>query len=68
MLSKNNIDTIDINILISVVNMKLRNDYRSLETLCSSFEIDQQRLITRLEKEGYVYDDEHKHFYHKEAL
>ncbi|MEP2618837.1 MAG: DUF4250 domain-containing protein [Marinomonas sp.] len=66
MLSKNNLETMDVNILLSVVNMKLRNDYRSLETLCSSFEIDQQRLTTRLAKEGYVYDEEHKHFYHPE--
>ena len=48
--------------------MKLRNDYRSLDSLCASFEIDQQRLIERLRKADYIYDEEHKHFYQKEIL
>jgi len=66
MLSKDNLETMDVNILLSVVNMKLRNDFGSLESLCSSFEVDKDQLVARLEKEGYVYDEEHKHFYHPE--
>ncbi|MFT2096919.1 DUF4250 domain-containing protein [Marinomonas sp. 2405UD66-6] len=66
MLSKNNLETMDVNILLSVVNMKLRNDFGSLESLCSSFEVDKGQLVARLKKEGYVYDEEHKHFYHPE--
>ena len=47
--------TMDINLLLSMVNMKLRNDYPSLDELCLQQDIDKQQLCTRLASADYQY-------------
>ena len=55
-------------VLLSVVNTKLRNDFRSLEVLCEELEIDQHTLEQTLKKIGYVYHEKHNQFvYQKEV-
>lgn len=49
--------------LLSWVNMKLRDFYPSLETLCEDLDIDQDELVERLEKAGYVYNCEQNRFW-----
>ncbi|MDE5870568.1 MAG: DUF4250 domain-containing protein [Muribaculaceae bacterium] len=39
--------------LMSFVNMKLRDEYRTLEDLCNVYCIDETRLKAQLEAAGY---------------
>ena len=48
--------------LLSYVNMKLRDDYDDLDDMCDSLEIDKCGLIEKLEKAGYKYDQENHCF------
>lgn len=50
-----NIERMDVNLLYSIVNMKLRNDYKGLEDLCLSMDIDRGALESRLESAGFSY-------------
>lgn len=42
--------------LLSWVNMKLRDHYSDLEQLCDDLEIDRKDIEKRLESIGYTYD------------
>ena len=41
--------------LLSAVNMKLRDSYPSLEELCRAMDIDPKELIAKLEAAGFEY-------------
>jgi len=43
-------------ILLSVLNMKLRDFYSSLDALCDDMDEDKQEIISAMEKAGYHYD------------
>ncbi len=47
--------TMDPNLLIGVVNTALRNHFESLEELCKSHDVDQERLCQRLAESDYEY-------------
>ncbi len=49
-------ETMDINLLLSMVNMKLRNDYASLDELCIQNEIDKTKICQRLASADFQYD------------
>lgn len=49
--------------LLSVVNMKLRDSYPSLNALCEDLEIDREELEAKLKSVGFVYDSKNKKFY-----
>jgi len=51
-----NID-IPSQLLVSILNTKLRNDYESLESLCDDLDVNQDDIIGKLAKDGYIYDD-----------
>ena len=42
--------------LLSYINLKLRDDYENLEQLCSDLEIDQNMIIQKLATIDYVYN------------
>lgn len=44
--------------LLSVVNMKLRDSYKSLDELCEDMDVSAADLSAQLEKIGYVYSKE----------
>lgn len=46
----------DLNILLSVVNTKLRDEYESLDALCGGLDADRAELTEKLEGLGYAYD------------
>lgn len=48
--------------LLSVVNMKLRDEYASLEELCEDLELDRNELEERLRAAGFVYDPARRAF------
>jgi len=52
----------DNDMLYSMVNMKLRDQYESLEELCYCEDLDPARLMVRLNAAGYEYDEEHNKF------
>ena len=43
-------------ILLSVLNMKLRDFYSSLDALCDDLNADEQQLLTDMRRAGYRYD------------
>jgi hypothetical protein len=49
--------------LLSWVNMKLRDFYPSLENLCEDLEIDRQELTDRLMEAGFEYNCELNKFW-----
>ncbi|WP_394178688.1 DUF4250 domain-containing protein [Marinomonas posidonica] len=61
-LNKQNIASMDINMLFSIINLKLRNDFSSLSSLCASFEIDEQQLTERLKSGGFHFETKENQF------
>ena len=49
--------------LLSWANMKLRDFYPSLESMCEDLEIAKEDLIARLESAGYEYNRELNQFW-----
>ena len=46
----------DPNILLSVINTKLRDEYSSLDELCDSLDIEKNQLTEDLKSAGYKYN------------
>ena len=49
--------------LLSFLNMKLRDSYASLEELCDDLDIDRDALIKRMDDAGFEYSAENKRFW-----
>ena len=49
--------------LFSVINMKLRDYYRSLDELCEDMNVDKQELIEKLTAYGFEYSEENNKFW-----
>lgn len=49
--------------LMSVINMKLRDTYDSLEQLCKDMGIDKDALVKKLADAGFEYSKENKRFW-----
>lgn len=49
-------------ILLSMINMKLRDQYSSLDLLCSDLELDKEDIVNKLENIGYIYNEEENQF------
>lgn len=52
-------------LLLSIVNTKLRDKYKNLDDLCEYEDMDKEKIIEVLEKEGYYYDKEKNAFVFK---
>ena len=57
-----NILDMDANILVSMVNMKLRDFYSSLDQYCDDVNVSKEELIEKLSKVGYEYNSELNQF------
>lgn len=53
----------NINMLLSFVNMKLRDEYSSLEEMCDDMEINKEELIAKLAEGGFEYNESGKKFW-----
>ena len=53
----------DAMMLMSFVNMKLRDEYPSLDELCASMDIDRQWLVEKLAAVGFEYREENNKFW-----
>ncbi len=49
--------------LMSVVNMKLRDFYPSLDALCEDMGIAREEIEEALKKAGFEYSEEHNKFW-----
>lgn len=49
--------------LMSAVNLKLRDYYSSLDALCEDMNINKDALCEKLEKAGFTYSEENKKFW-----
>lgn len=49
--------------LFSVVNMKLRDCYSSLDELCDDLDVNKEILIEKLQAAGFEYSAEHNKFW-----
>lgn len=54
---RHNYLTMDINIAYSMLNMKLRDFYSSIDALCEDEEVDKEALITRFKDNGFIYNN-----------
>lgn len=48
--------------LFSVINLKLRDFYSSLDALCEDMEVNKEELVAVLAAAGFEYDKEHNCF------
>ncbi|OBT06538.1 hypothetical protein A9264_08160 [Vibrio sp. UCD-FRSSP16_10] len=48
-------ETMDSNILLSMVNMKLRDEFSSLDSLIKFYDIDKDKLIAKLAEADFEY-------------
>lgn len=58
--------TMNKEVLLSVINTKLRNDFRSLDELCEEMELDLSVLSERLKTIHYVYNPKTNQFVYEE--
>lgn len=50
-------------ILFSFINMKLRDEYSSLDALCDDLQVDKASLMAKLAEAGFEYSTEHNKFW-----
>ena len=55
----------DINVAYSMINMKLRDFYSSIDDLCDDMDISKVELLEHFEKNGYIYKEETNQFIQK---
>ncbi len=48
--------------LLSTVNMKLRDSYASLDALCEDMDVSREELVRLLLDVGYAYDEQRNRF------
>lgn len=49
--------------LMSLINMKLRDNYLSLDALCDDMDLDRQQLEDKLAQAGFEYSAENNRFW-----
>lgn len=49
--------------LFSIINMKLRDQYVSLDELCEDMNVDKEELIKKLAAFGFEYSEENNKFW-----
>ena len=52
----------DADMLLSIINMKLRDFYGSLDALCEELDEDKEQIQKTLSGIGYTYDGEKNQF------
>ncbi len=50
-----NFETMDPHLLVGLVNTELRNHAESLDDLCKTHGLDEEKLVARLASEDYLY-------------
>lgn len=55
----------DPNILLSVINTKLRDQYSSLDELCDNLDYSKEEIVEILSNNGFFYDSNKNQFIQK---
>ncbi|ABK39903.1 DUF4250 domain-containing protein [Aeromonas hydrophila] len=58
----NNFATMDVNMLLSLVNMQLRDRFDDLDDLCKAQDLDKAALVARLASGNFHYQEDQKQF------
>ncbi|WP_323898473.1 DUF4250 domain-containing protein [Aeromonas hydrophila] len=58
----NNFATMDVNMLLSLINMQLRDRFDDLDDLCKSQDLDKAALVARLASGDFHYQEDQKQF------
>ena len=58
----------DSMMLLSVINMKLRDQYESLEALCDDMDVSIDEITVTLANIGYTYDQNNNQFKQEKAI
>ena len=53
----------DLMMLFSFINMKLRDQYDTLDALCEDMNVNKEELIAKLADVGFEYSEELKKFW-----
>jgi len=61
-MTSDSIGSMDPNILLSIINMKLRDQYSSLDLLCDDMDLAREDLVNRLCSIGYNYNEDINQF------
>ncbi|WP_300379536.1 DUF4250 domain-containing protein [Clostridium sp.] len=61
-MDKDSLLQMDSNILLSIINMKLRDFYSNLESLCRDIDIKEEELKEKLSLIGYEYNKKQNQF------
>ncbi|MDS0524171.1 DUF4250 domain-containing protein [Clostridium sp. SHJSY1] len=54
--------SMDTDMLLSILNLKLRDYFNSLEDLCDDIGISKEEVLEKLESTGYTYDKKTNQF------
>lgn len=54
--------SMDVNLLYSLINMKLRNEYQDMDDLCLGLNLDKKALTEKLASAGYHFCEESQQF------
>ncbi len=57
-----------VQMLLSIINMKLRDVYEDLESFCEDYNIEANIIIEKMARINYVYNIENNQFINKEVL
>lgn len=61
-MTNDSIKIMDPIMLLSIMNMKLRDQYSSLDILCYDLEISKEGILSRLNSIGYSYNERENQF------
>lgn len=61
-MTNDSIKIIDPNILLSVINTKLRDQYASLDILCYDLQLTKEIILDKLKEIDYNYNEEENQF------
>ncbi|HHF2937834.1 TPA: DUF4250 domain-containing protein [Vibrio diabolicus] len=61
-MSLESFETMDTFILLSMVNMKIRDEFGDLDSLVKFYDIDKAKLVNKLAAAGFEYLDDAKQF------
>lgn len=61
-MEREQIMAMDANILLSIINMKLRDAFSNLEALCEDYNISIDEIKLKLEAAGYIYNQDSNQF------
>ena len=57
-----NFETKDINMLLSMLNMKLRDEFSSLSSLTSYYNVNKEDFLEKMKANGYEYIEDGNQF------